>query len=102
MGMSLRQRLTVAITDIIENGMVDPSMFPFIKDISRVKNDDSLQAIESKAIIERSTQVIKSEPSSKRKIYGLREFDAKTRDMWGRKYEDSRYQWLPAEFDLTY
>jgi len=45
------------------------------------------------------TSVVTGLPDSSAKVGGNPE--GKKKDMWGRKYEDSKYQWLPSEVSVS-
>ena len=54
--------------------LVHPALYPYIKGVSKLKNKSNIP--------EDSTN---DEPM----------------DFWGRKYEDSKFQWLPTPFEIT-
>lgn len=57
--------------DIVRD-LVHPALYPFIKGVSNIKKDNKKPPTEQ-------------EP----------------KDFWGRKYENSKFQWLPAPFKIT-
>ena len=57
--------------DVVRD-LVHPALYPFIKGISKVKKSN------------------KKPPKEKQ-----------PKDFWGRKYENSKFQWLPAPFKIT-
>lgn len=59
--------------DIVRD-LVHPALYPYIKGVSKVKKDAKLP-----------DEIEKREGS----------------DFWGRPYEDSKFQWLPAPFKIT-
>ena len=59
--------------DIVRD-LVHPALYPFIKEISKVKKDAKLP----------------TEPT-----------EEEAKDFWGRAYEDSKFQWLPTPFKIT-
>ena len=54
--------------------LVHPALYPFIKGVSKVKNESK----------------VPKDPS-----------EEEPTDFWGRKYDDSKFQWLPTPFEVT-
>jgi len=59
--------------DIVRD-LIHPALYPYIKGVSRVKKDAELP----------------QEPA-----------EGEAKDFWGREYEDSKFQWLPAPFEIS-
>ncbi len=60
--------------DIVRD-LVHPALYPYIKNVSKLKGSEKSDA----------------EPSD----------DSQGKDFWNRKYESSRFQWLPTPFKIT-
>ena len=60
-------------TDEIVRDLVHPSLYPFVEGISQTTGTDDVTPA----------------------VQGLR------KDMWGRPYETSKYQWLPSEVSVA-
>jgi len=86
----LKKRLRTHIDDLAKNTVVDyhpksndivrdlvhPALYPYIRGVSKMKKD-----------------VKPLEGGNKEQEEGF--------DFWGRKYEDSKFQWLPTSFKIT-
>ena len=59
--------------DIVRD-LVHPALYPYIKGVSKLKKDEH----------------VPEDPT-----------EDKANDFWGRKYEDSKFQWLPTPFKIT-
>ena len=59
--------------DIVRD-LVHPALYPYIKGVSKLKNSSN----------------IPKDPTNDEPV-----------DFWGRKYEDSKFQWLPTPFEIT-
>jgi hypothetical protein len=58
--------------------IVHPSLFPFVRGVSRVVGEEA--------------ELARAYPSG---------VETKTSDLWGRPYEDSKFQWLPSIFAVA-